>query len=554
MTAEPPKPARRTRPDRSFRARALGLDVPAPDVAGAGSARASLKSLLAAIPDLERSQNAGPDSGVWSATGETYEVVPTPAPTPRGARRPPALDGEPTALDEPGEIAAPDQPSTPPEPVELPVPVEPPEPAGPPEPVEPPEPAGRATPAPQSVPWWRRVAFAVVVVGLIGAIPVLASTGYRLVTRSTDGTFSEQGATRSDPGFEELVTSTPTALVIQTDAEGLLVGVTFLALGAEDGGGSITFIPVDTLIAEPGFGIDRLSGVYTLDANVESKLDLVASNAADILNVGMDEIIALDDQGWTNAVDPVAPFAIRNLDSLVLAGAELPAGRVDIAADQVGPYLATLRAGETEASRLGRHEKFWRGWLDAVGESNLDDVVPGERGSGLGRFIRTLARDRDGVRYEILPGAQEDAATGGFAPDEGAVKELVAQTVPVPDAARPGSRRTVRLLNGVSPGPIPLEVIREVTALEGAVTVVGNGPDFANETTSIVYADTTNEAYAEILKGALGGTATVERLPEAPDNVDVTIVLGRDVLGDTPPASTTTSAPSRTPSTVPGEN
>lgn len=530
MTEEPPKPARRPRPDRSFRARALGLGKGPSGGADTGPDAESLRSLLAAIPDLDRNQWAEPNSGVWSATGEIYEPVPTPGPRPversagvdRAATSPPA----PAASTEPSGHA------------------EPPDSA---------EPTGRAAPA-RSVPWWRRVAFALVVLGLIGSIPVLAGTGYRLVTRSSDGTFSSQGATPSDPGYEELVTSTPTALVVQTDANGLLVGVTFLALGAQDGGGSVIFIPVDTLTAEGGFGVDRLSGVYTLDTdNVEAKLELVAESAADILNVGMDEIIALDDQGWTNAVEPVAPFEIRNLDSLTLGGADLPAGQVDIAADQAGPYLSALREGETEASRLGRHEEFWRGWLGAVGESNLDDAVPGERGSGLGLFVRTLARDGERVRFEVLPGAQEDAETGGYAPDEGSVKQLVAQTVPVPDAARPGSRRTVRLLNGVSPDPIPLEVTRQVAALDGAVTVVGNGPDFGNETTSIVYADATNEAYAEILKGALGGTATVEQVPEAPDNLDVTVVLGRDVLGDAPPASTT-SAPSGTSSTVPGEN
>lgn len=475
-----------------------------------GTGGESLQSLLAGIPDLEQEQRAEPESGVWSATGEIYETVPTSAP-----RRVERL----------------------------------------PEPEGPAEPVARTTPpasVPTSLPWWRRVAFAVLVVGLIGAIPVLAGTGYRLVTRSTDGTFSDPGATPTDPGYEERVTSTPTALVVQTDAEGNLVGVTFLALGAADGGGSIIFLPVDTLTEKVGFGIDRLSGVYSLaTSDVEAKLELVADSAADILNVGMDEIIALDDQGWNNAVSPVAPFGLRNLDSLTIAGDELPAGQLDIAADQVGPYLSTLRDGETEAGRLGRHEEFWSGWLDAVEQSNLDDAVPGERDSGLGLFVRTLARGP--VRFEILPGAQEDSETSGFAPDEGKVQELVADTVPVPDAAQPGSRRTVRILNGVSPDPIPLQVTRQVAALDGAVTVVGNGPDFGNEITSIVYADATDQAYAEILKEALGATATVERIPEAPDEIDVTIVLGKDILGDEPPASTTT-APSQTPSTALGEN
>ena len=383
--------------------------------------------------------------------------------------------------------------------------------------------------------------FAALIVVLVASIPVLAVVGYRLVTSSTDGTFGKGRAAPSDPGYEELVTSTPTALVVQTDAQGTLVGVTFLALGTGSQGGAVIFMPVDTLTPIQGFGVDRLSNAFAASDNTQERVDLVAANAADILNVGLDEVISLDAQGWANAVAPVAPFEIQNLDSLTIDGTPLSVGTVPIGAKTVGPYLAVQRPFEPEASRIARQVQFWQGWLRAVQASDKADAVPGESASGLGLFVRTLAKGA--VRYETLPGSLVAGPDGGYAPNKAAVGDLVSATVPVPDAATPGSRRTVRLLNGVGPDPIPLEVTRQVTAAGGSVTVAGNGPRFGQDETTIVYADPANEAYARILQRQIGAKGSVTRQLEAPDNIDVTVVLGRDVLGDQPATASSTSSP-----------
>lgn len=404
----------------------------------------------------------------------------------------------------------------------------------------------RTTSAPTRPPGWRRAAFAVFLVALVVAIPVLAGTGYRLVTESTDGKLGSSGASPSEPGYEELVDSTPTAVVVQTDVDGALVGVTFMALGAGEGGGSVVFLPVDTLLVAPAFGVNRLASRFEFDrARTDEAASIVVNEVGKILNVGIDEVIEFDDQGWSNVVAPVTPFAIDNYDTLDLAGLTLEAGTVPLGADLVGPYLGALQPGEDELARIARQEQVWRGWLEAVASSEVADAVPGESTSGMGLFARTLARGT--VDYRVLPGEAE-AGSRRYEPDEEAVGALVAGAVPAPDPATPGSRRSVRLLNGVAAGPIPAELSREVAALDASVTVVGNGPSFGRDKTSIVYADPDQEGYARDLQAALGATGSVRLDRGAPDNLDITVVVGRDVLADIAP-----TAPSSDPvaTTVP---
>lgn len=477
--------------------------------------RGDLRDSLAQIPDLERGEDpatpgapmdAPISDGLWVDTGDPRVTAAVRSPDPH-----------PTAelAAAPENAARQERPSA--------------------------SNAGSGDPVRARPPMWRRIGFAVLVAALVGAIPVLGGAGYRLVTRSTDGTFSKAGASPFEPGYEELVTSTPTALVVQTNREGDLTAITFLALGSENGGGSIIFLPTDTLINQSTFGIDRLSSPFGLPtSDVQAKVDLVTNTAAGLLNVGIDEVIQLDDQGWEYAVGPVTSFEIDNLDDLEVDGTALPTGPQSLEAEMVGPYLSASRPEESELARIARQEQVWRGWLGAVGASNREDAVPGESSAGLGLFAGTLAEGD--VAYEILPGTTVTGAKSGYRPDDAAIANLVAETVPVPDAASPGSRRRVRLLNGVAATPIPLTVTRQVAAIEGTVTVVGNGPSFGRAQTTISFADPANEAYAKIVAKALGATGDISQQPGLSEENDITIVLGRDVLGDVP-ADTTSVLP-----------
>lgn len=481
MTSEPPRPSRRIRPDASFRRQALGGVASEASAEGAG--RVSADGAEPAVRGL-------------------------------GASSPPPLARHTPATRSISDQGAPPRPSR-----------------------------RRLTSTPPPPPLWRRLAFGIVLVALFASIPVLVGTGYDLVTGSTDGEEGNSGAGPKDPGYEELVTSTPTAVVVQTDAEGAMVGLTFLALGSESGGGTVIFVPLGTSIPEAGFGVDRLRLAYrkgTSNPDVAAKL--VSSLVGELLNVGIDEVIQLDDEGWANAVDPVAPFDIDNLDSLDIGGVALPAGPVELGADLVGPYLGKLQEDESELSRLSRQEQVWRGWLQAVAASGRQDAVPGESGSGLGLFANTLAGGP--VTYAVLPGIALPGGPGNleeYEPDKAQLDALVVDAVPAPDAGAVGSRRSVRLLNGVVAGPIPGDLIRKVASVEGSVEVVGNGPSFGREKTTIVYTDPKQKAYAAMLQATLGATGQLRLDREAPDDIDVTVLFGRDLLDATTSADTTTA-------------
>ena len=154
-------------------------------------------------------------------------------------------------------------------------------------------------------------------------------------------------------------------------------------------------------------------------------------------------------------------------------------------------------------------------------------IVPGASDQGIGLFLRTLAAGA--VNYVSLPGSYDEA--GLFVTDDAALDELVLSAVPVPDPPVPDARTVVRLLNGVEPGAPSAAIIRRVVAADGSVAILGNGPSFDNDTTEIVYSDAADADAARAMLAALGATEGTVRLdPAAPDTVDLTVIVGRDVV------------------------
>ena len=562
MTPEPPRPARRTRPDSAFRRRALGLD--APPGSPAANPRESFRNALSRIPDIERAADGLPMVVPVVAAPKAAEpavVVPAePAATAPAEPAPITADGPRAGSPEVLPVAAASAVDRELKPEisaaelavsvqSLPLLTSPRSTASPvASPSVPPPPHladsnhGHRHIAPPPPPaLWRRVGFALVLILLVVSIPVLGRTGYRLVKSSTDGKTAASGAGPNDPGYEEQVTSTPTALVVQKDATGLPVGLTFLSLSNGSSGGSVVFVPLDTSVVKPAFGVDRLRTAYGVMADDPTNATQQMSyQTAEILNVGIDETIELDDRSWSQVVAPVAPISLDNPEPVELASGTVPSGETALTADQMGPYLAARRDGEEETAAFYRQQVAWTAWLKAVAASTKGDAVPGESGTGIGLFARTLAKGD--VTFTNLPGAY--SVEGGiprFTPDAGAVNDLMVDTVPAPDAPFEGGRTRARVLNGVGPGSIPDDVLRKVVAFKGSVTVVGNGPSFDNDTTTIVYSDPKFKGYAELLQASLGSKGTLKFDRQAPDDVDVTVILGRDVLGDGPQTRSTTA-------------
>lgn len=523
MTPEPPpSPPRRPRPGATARRRALGLDDPP---AAAPPVRESLRESLARIPDLtpeEEPVAAVAPSGLAEATAPVdpaLELV--------GAGAAVSAAGD--AVFEDGLRVAFASPAAPPPSVpstlaaaDRAAPAEPAAVSAPPV-----GPAARA-----KAPMWRRVTFAVVLVGLIAAIPVLVYAGSQLIQDSKDGQFSGPALKPTDPGYEAQVDPTPTAVAIQYDNTNQPSAVTFMSLAGGKGGGSVVFIPLDTEVSEPSFGVNTLRKAYSVVADrPELARQRLASQVGRLLNVGVDEIIDLGNAGWSQLVAPVAPLTIDNPDAVTLGyGVTIPTGQTTLTADQTGQYLAAINKGESDLNRLNRHQVVWSAWLDAVAKSGKPDAVPGESSAGISKFAQALSKGP--VSYDTLPVNVATDVPTTFRIDKAAVSDLITNTVASPTAAVPGSRFTVRLLNGVSPNSIPSDIVRQLVSRGGAVTILGNGPSFNTSDTTVVYGNPAKKNLAQLIAKSLGATGKVRLDREAPDTVDLTIVLGKDILGD----------------------
>ena len=97
----------------------------------------------------------------------------------------------------------------------------------------------------------------------MAAIPVLGWVGVKLIRDSKGGTYTATSSDPTQPGYEALVEPTPTALVVQRNADGTPNGLTFIGLGNTKGGGSVMFVPLDTNVLQPLPNVDVLRGAPT---------------------------------------------------------------------------------------------------------------------------------------------------------------------------------------------------------------------------------------------------------------------------------------------------
>lgn len=374
----------------------------------------------------------------------------------------------------------------------------------------------------------RSAGFAAALVVLVGAVPALGWMGLTLIRDSKAGTLIARVSDPRAPGYEAIIDPTPTALLIQKNAKGKLISLTFLALGGANGGGSVIFLPIDAGVDKPAFGVDRLGTAYTLGGDQD-----VAGQVGALLKVGLGDVIDVNDVGWAALTAKAAPIRFNNPDALSSGPRRFPAGPIALRPTDVGPYLTALNRDESDLNRLNRHQLFWQAWLRAIGPSPAPDALPGETNSGIGFFVRTLARGP--VRSEPLPvnpqGIPLYLGDQTFVPIVGQIRKDIAEMVPYPTAPSPGARVLVRLLNGTDGDPIPQSIVRALVLNGAAITVVGNDRRFGRRETLLQYRDPTVQNRARLMRIGLGGHGKLRLDLQGPDAVDVTIVLGRDVLG-----------------------
>lgn len=364
-----------------------------------------------------------------------------------------------------------------------------------------------------------------VLFGLFATGAGLVYAGTRIIGSSTQGEILSRVSDPAAPGYEALVDSTPTLVVIH-DVDGLVEGLTVLTLSDPGaGGGGVVLVPTRVVAEMPIFGLAPIEAAYDLGTP-----ELQADVVGDVLTTGMEELAVVDAERWAGLVAPVAPLEIDNPDDLEVDGRlRFPAGDLELEAEDVADYLSARTDDESDLARLFRHETFWNAWLDAVADAGVPDAVPGELEVGIGRFVREIAAgprvvETLPVRSATLRGFTDEPV---FRPAAEDIADLVARIVPFPRSPRPGVRERVRVLNGTSDLGAAQRVAASLPALGVEVNVVGNAPSLAEATTTIAYVNPDHERAAEDIRDLLGvGEVLID--PRPGDLADITVTLGAD--------------------------
>lgn len=382
----------------------------------------------------------------------------------------------------------------------------------------------------------RRTTFVAALVLLFTLIPVLTYAGIKASLNDQSGRNVGGPVDENAPGYQALVTPTPTALLLQINNVRSLVGVTLLAAGGGNGGGGALFIP-PTLQPDPSStSIQTLADMYASGGPTAATAAL-----RKLFKMSLDSVTTVDAARWTQLVQPAGPLTFDNSDELVdpASGTTFRAGRLTLEPSQVANYLALRNSGEDENAHLYRHQLFWQAWLAAVAKNSASDVVPGESGSGLGSVVRALAGGQ--VQYATLPikpatGSSTSSTTSTptgsdtaktYVPDADAMPGVLAQMVPFPSAGDTGDRLKVRLLDGRGDRPGALAAAAVLVPAGAAVTVFGNADRFTYDKTEVRYYNSARQNGARAMATAMGAGEPILQENQT-DTVDVTVIVGRD--------------------------
>ena len=370
--------------------------------------------------------------------------------------------------------------------------------------------------------WWR-IGFPVTLVLLFLAIPVLVYTGVRVVLQSNHGRLIVSATDPAQPGWEAAVEPTPTSVMATVTDAGQLSSVALLALTGPQNG-NVIFVPADTQVPDqPGY--KTMVDAYATGGPVGLKAALEA-----VLHVDVGEVQVADGAKWGELVAPIGTITVANPDDVDVGGQRFPRGSIDLTPAQVATYLRSRNYGEDDTNRLLRHEAFWRAWLALV-QAKGPDSVPGESESGTGRFVRALATDQ--VEFHVLPvrvQARPDAYAGVYVPITADSQALVAQAVPFPTAAPPGSRPRLRVLDGTGQLDHGVDAAMTLAAAGAQIDGIGNASTFSVPTTQFIISNEDQRAAAQKYRDALG-VGDVVLSENTNDSVDMTVILGADAVG-----------------------
>jgi hypothetical protein len=382
----------------------------------------------------------------------------------------------------------------------------------------------------------RRAAMVAGQVLMVLAAVALAFVGFRAVADTTEGRTVDPVVDPHEPGYEAFVEPTPTLAVVGRRDDGSLDWVTLLVLGGPDQqGGTVVLFP-------PNSGVEADSGVVTLAAaDAGFGADGVRRFLADAQRAGIDDVVELAPGRLESLVAGVGELSFTNPD----AAPGFPAGPIVLAPADAARYLEAVEEGESQLTRLSRHDAFWRAWLVAIAASSSPEAVPGESATGIGRFLRGLAAGPATVAVPDLEAAETADGGAALLGSTAVLADFAEAHIPFPASPEPGVRTVVRVLDGVGADGLATQAARAVVQAGDQVAIIGNAERFEPDApTRVVYVDAEAAEAAGALAEVLGVEAERIESTGADPVYDVTVVVGADLLRaygltprDTVPAS-----------------
>ena len=347
----------------------------------------------------------------------------------------------------------------------------------------------------------------------------------------SSGSGTEQAEEVIEPGA-----ASSRSLVVLTDVEGDVVGVTVLAVAASGDGGTIVHVPPGTMVEVPSLGLASLAA-----AADDGDTELLRSSLENLLGVTFDSSVTLSPRAVQELVEPAGALTVEvdePVEEQSTSGritVVFPAGPQPLQPIEIPRFLSAI-GSDSQLQRLVRHQAFWTAYLSVVGGSP-ETVGPSPDIVGGGVAGAVAALSRGDVRHQVLPVEAVSGTSGAEELYRVQDEELVAMVRRLfPDATpstASGERIRVQVLNGVGTPGLAQRVAPLLVPAGAQVTLSDNADRFDYAVTQVVYYDDDRLADAQAVRDALGVGELVKSLAGL-EVVDVTVVVGADFLEEHP--------------------
>lgn len=338
----------------------------------------------------------------------------------------------------------------------------------------------------------------------------------------------------------EVVEPRPRVLVVNTDADGGLVGVTIAALTTGGQGGSVVLVPPSTMLEIPGATLQRLD-----QAAAESGPEVVRLALENLIGSPFAALVVVEPTDWIDLLGDQQTVTVENpapLSRLLVDGSTQlvqPAGPIDVAPAEIPALLAEASPGEDALDRLVRHQRVWESWLAAVARPGVPGADAADADNGdLAAFAASLGSGP--VDYRILPVDLVDAAAGMYTIDDAEAGEVLDAIAPERHGVAAPKR--VQLLNGVGTPGLAGAVASVLVPRGLSVPLTDNAERFGYATTQIVYYRPEAAGTASQVRDLLG-VGEVVKSRSVLDAVDVTVVIGEDLAATLEVGPSTSTEP-----------